>query len=259
MSMPPFNPTVYVVILNWNGYDDTTSCLDSFRKVTYPCYRIVVVDNGSERDEGRLIKKKYGDFVQVIRCKKNLGFAGGSNLGIRWALKNDSDYILLLNNDTVVDAPFLTELVNAAEKDNKIGIVGPKVYNFYAPKEIHTAGGKINFWTGNAPCIGRGQKDNGKFDHQREVEYVSGCALMIKSHVLRKTGLLNEKYFAYYEETELCTIARRLGYKVVYVPSAKIWHKISSSSESELSFYYMIRNRFLFMKRNANALQYFTF
>ena len=122
------SPKVAIVILNWNGLADTLECLDSLQKIVYPNYVVVVIDNGSNGNDAEIIKKKFGDFVFVIEEEKNLGFAGGCNEGIRWALHSGAKYVLLLNNDTVVDPNFLIELVNVAQNDPQIGIVGPKVY-----------------------------------------------------------------------------------------------------------------------------------
>ncbi len=180
-------------------------------------------------------------------------------MGIRWALRSGAKYVLLLNNDTVVDPNFLIELVNVSQNDEQIGIVGPKIYYYEQPNRIYSAGGKVNFWTGNAPLIGRGENDDGKFDNVEEVDYVSGCALLIKEETIKTIGLLNEIYFAYYEETEWCLKARKAGFKVVYVPKARIWHKgpgIKTSKTNALRIYYMTRNRFLFVKRNSSCLQF---
>lgn len=251
-------PEVTVVILNWNGLEDTLECLESLRKITYPNYKVVVIDNGSKGNDAQILEEKFGNFIHLIRNEINIGFAGGNNIGIQWALNRDTNHVLLLNNDTVVDPRFLKELVRAAESDQRIGIVGPKIYYYYWPNRIYSAGGKINFWTGKAPTTGARQIDDGTFDSTKEVDYTSGCALLIKEETIRKIGFLNDMYFAYYEETEWCVKARRQGYKVVYVPKAKIWHKTPRGARklSELRLYYMTRNRFLFMKRNAGGLQF---
>jgi len=250
-------PKVAIVILNWNGLSDTLKCLESLKTIVYPDYSVVVIDNGSKGNDAEIIKEKLRDFVCVIEEEKNLGFAGGSNVGIRWALGSDAKYVLLLNNDTIVDPNFLIELINVAQNDVQIGIVGPKVYNYEQPNRIGAAGGKVNFWTGTTPCIGQDAIDDGRFDKIKEVDFVSGCALLIKEETIRRIGLLKELYFAYYEETEWCTKANKAGFKVVYVPKARIWHK--SQKTSELSMYYSTRNRFLFVKRNSSGFQLIVF
>ena len=251
---------VAIIILNWNGLEDTVECLESLRRTTYPSYKIAVVDNGSKGNDASILEKKYGKVVEVIRSKTNRGFAGGCNIGIKWAFKTDATHILLLNNDTTVDRRFLAELVEAAKSDPKIGIVGPKIYYYDDRHRIATAGGTINFWTGNAPLIGRETIDNGEFEDVKQVDYVSGCALLIKREAIEKIGIFDEEYFAFYEETDLCTRARRSGYEVVVAPKSVLWHKVSRSDKSgEISWYFMTRNRFLFMKKNATGIHFLFF
>jgi GT2 family glycosyltransferase len=255
-------PKIAIVILNWNGLLDTLECLGSIQKIVYPNYTVVVIDNGSKGNDVEIIRRNFGNSVCVIENEKNLGFAGGCNVGIRWALSSGAKYVLLLNNDTVVDPNFLMELVNVSQIDMQTGIVGPKIYYYEQPNRIYSAGGRVNFWTGKAPNIGIREIDDGRFDNIEEVDYVTGAALLIKEETIEKIGLLSEIYFAYYEETEWCLKARKAGFKVVYVPKARIWHKshdTKTSSANALSVYYMTRNRFLFMKRNSNALQFVVF
>ncbi|MCJ7633082.1 glycosyltransferase family 2 protein [Candidatus Bathyarchaeota archaeon] len=248
-------PKVIIIILNWNRPRDTSDCLESLKRILYRNYEVVVVDNGSTGNDAQMLEQDFGNLIHVIRNKVNQGFAGGNNVGIRWALGRGCEYVLLLNDDTVVDPEFLSELILVAENDKQAGIVGPKICCYDEPKRIYSAGGRINLWTGSAPSIGRGRIDNGEFDDIEEVDYVSGCALLIRKDTILRIGLLNERYFAYYEETEWCVRARKQGYSVTYVPRAKILHK-EKTRESELSLYYMTRNRFLFMKRNASRLKY---
>lgn len=251
------NAAVAIVILNWNGLEDTVECLESLRRITYPSYKIVVVDNASRGNEASILEKKYGKVVEVIRSKTNMGFAGGCNIGIRWVLKTDATHILILGNDTTVDRRFLAELVEAAKSDPKIGIVGPKIHDYYDRQRIQAAGGTVNFWTGNAPLIRRDTIDNGEFEGVKQVDYVSGCALLIKREAIEKIGIFDEEYFAYYEETDLCTRARRSGYEVVVAPKSVLWHKVKRSEKAgEISWYFMVRNRFLFMKKNATGIRF---
>lgn len=246
-------PKVAIVILNWNGLADTLECLDSIRKIEYPNFIVAVIDNGSRGNDAEVIEKEFSPFVCVIRKAKNLGFTGGSNEGIRWALHSGANYVLLLNNDTVVDPSFLGELVEVAQSDPLIGIVGPKVCYYEEPKRIAIAGGKVNFWSGNTVRIGADQIDDGQFDSVKMVDFVCGVALLIKAETIKRIGLLNDLYFAYYEETEWCAKAKQATFKIVYVPKAKILHKTHKRKSSELEEYYMTRNRFIFMKNNSMA------
>jgi len=197
-----------------------------------------------------------------IKNEKNFGFAEGNNIGMRYALKALSpDYILLLNNDTVVDKRFLDELVKVAESDKRIGIIGPKIYYYNDPNRIHSAGAKVNLYTGTFSPIGCNEIDIGQFDRMKAVDYISGCALLIKRELLEKIEFLNPIYFAYFEETEMCMRAKNHGYGVIYTPQARIWHKVSSSTKkSGRHLYYLTRNRFIFIKNNSsNKVQCTTF
>jgi GT2 family glycosyltransferase len=252
-------PKVTIVVINWNGLTDTLECLRSIQNLEYPNYNVVVIDNCSKGNDAEIIRSKFGNFVCVIEEEKNLGFAGGNNVGIRWALRNRAKYVLLLNNDTVVDPSFLMELVTISQNDQEIGIVGPKIYYYESPHRIYSAGGKVNLWTGNAPLIGWGENDVGKFENFKEVDYVTGCALLIKEETIKKIGVLNETYFAYYEETEWCLKAKKAGFRVIYVPKARIWHKDpvkKTNKTNALRIYYMTRNRFIFEKRNSSSFQF---
>jgi GT2 family glycosyltransferase len=250
-------PSVAIIILNWNGLSDTIECLESLERVTYPCFHILVVDNGSKGNDASVLEEKFGGQIDIIRSQINMGFAGGCNIGIRRVLRTDATHILFLNNDTMVDHRFLAELVEVAESDQKIGIVGPKIYYYDDIQRIAAAGGKINFWTGNAPTIGRGIIDDGEFEDIKQVDYVNGCALLIKKEVIERIGVFDEDYFAYYEETDLCTRARRSGFKVVVAPKSILWHKVNRSDKSgKMYLYFMTRNRFLFMKKNATGIHF---
>lgn len=255
-------PKVLVIILNRNGKDDTLECLQSFKEIDYPNYEIVVVDNGSSDGSQRIIKEKF-PYVELIENRENLGFSRGNNVAIRYALRKKVDYVLLLNNDTVVHRHLLKELVEVAEISTKIGIVGPKIYYYDNPKTIWFAGGLINLKRGTVRHIGKNENDIGQFDEVKEVDYVTGCALMIKREVIEKIGLLDEDYSPiYYEDTDWGIKAMKKGYKCVYVPKAKLWHKVSSTMGGEMSapeMYLMTRNLILFVRKHGSAREKITF
>ena len=253
-------PEVAIVILNWNGLEDTVECLESLKRVNYPNYEVVLVDNGSEGNDAEVLRERFGDYIHLIENDRNYGFAEGNNIGMRYALQSSNpDYVLLLNNDTVVDPGFLSELVEVAESDRSIGIVGPKVYYYYEPNRISCAGANIDWW--NVGTWPTNEVDVGQFDSVEEVDWVSGCALLIKRITLDEIGLLYTGYFAYFEETEWCVKCRKAGYKVVYVPHARVWHKVLSTAAKTggLFLYYMTRNRFLFMKRNSTKMRFLVY
>ena len=256
------HPRVCIIILNWNGLEDTIECLASLKKVTYRNYEVIVVDNGSEGNDVEILRKNFKDYIHIIENDKNYGFAEGCNIGVRYALENsDADYMLLLNNDTVVAPDFLAELVKVAESDPLIGIVGPKIYFYFEPNKIQSAGAQIHWRTGEVSLIGYREIDVGQSDEVREVEWVSGCAFLIRTKNIRDIGLMHAEYFTYFEDTDLCVRCRKAGYRVIYVPGARIWHKqqLDVREMNSLQWYYATRNRFLFMRRNSTTIQLISF
>lgn len=255
-------PKVSIIILNWNGLEDTIECLESLKKITYPNYEVIVVDNGSEGNDAQVLREKFGDYIHLIQNNKNYGFCEGNNIAIRYVLSNSSpDYILLLNNDTVVDQEFLTELVRVAEGHLAIGIAGPKVYFYSEPKKLQFTRAKIELGKGRVVRIGAGEIDSGQYETIEETDYCPGSCFIIKREVIQRIGMLDVNYFAYWEETDYCQRAKGEGFRLVYCPQAKVWHKVSSSSKKIGGFYeyYMTRNRFRFTKRHANRRQFVSF
>ncbi len=258
-------PRVSIIILNYNGLKDTIECLNSLKKITYQNYEVIVVDNASKGNDADILEEKYKDYIILIRNKENLGFTGGNNVGIRKVLEEDkSDYILLLNNDTVVEPNFLDELVKVCQSNSKVGILGPKIYfyDFEGRKDvIQSAGARINLWLGKFEGKGGGEIDKGQFDKISEVDYVGGSCLLIKTEVIKKIGLFDEKYFLYFDETDLCIKAKKAGYLILFVPSSKIWHKQGASTKKEngTEIYYMTRNLFWFERKFANPCQFVFF
>jgi GT2 family glycosyltransferase len=229
-------PLVYVIVLSWNGKKDTLECLASLQQLTYPNARIIVVDNSSSDGTGDAIRSAFPN-IELIVNNSNLRFAGGNNVGIRQSLEGGAEYVLMLNNDTVVDPEFLGRLVEAAESGRKIGIVGPKIYYFDDPKRIWFAGGLIKWWRGRVTHIGIREVDNGEYDVTTEVDYITGCCMLIKREVIETIGMLDERYYIYGEDVDLCVRALRSGYKSVYVPSSRVWHKLSVSTKGHLSWF----------------------
>jgi hypothetical protein len=258
---------VFVVVLHYKGKEFTRQCLLSLEKLKMVGFsaKIVVVDNHSPEpiDE---FKKEFKK-VTFLKNGQNLGFAEGNNVGIRQALKKKADYVLILNNDTTVDRNLLSELLRAAEKDRKIGIVAPKIY--FAPGyEYHKARykpseqGKVFWYAGgaidwqNVLCSHRGVDEVNKrqYDKQTNTDYASGCALLVKRQIFEKIGLFDKRYFLYLEDVEFCQRAKKVGFKVVYVPKALLWHFNAGSSEvgGPLHDYFLTRNRMLFGLKYAS-------
>lgn len=251
-------PKVVIIILNWNGKEDTAECLNSLGAVTYPSYEVLVVDNASSDGSVEYLREKFPG-QKLIENKENQGFSAGNNAGIKWAMENSADYVLLLNNDTVVDPAFLDELVKVAEGDKRIGIVGPKMY-YYEPKDmLYFAGATINWYTGRTKHVGIKKIDRGQFDSIQDADFIAGAAMLIKKEVIDAVGMLPTEYFLQYEDIDYSVNARRHGYRLVYVPGAKIWHRISASTNKIRinKIYYEARNRFIFLKKYSTKLQYF--
>jgi len=264
-------PRVSIIILNWNGLEDTIECLESLKKITYPNYEVILVDNGSEGNDAQVLKEKFGDYIHLIRNDRNYGYTGGNNIGIRYALdKGSPDYILILNNDMVVAPDFLTEMVKVAESDDSIGIVGPKVYYYDFPDIIHSAGMKTNAWLGYFGSIGYKHLDAGQYDTQQEVDSISGCCLLVKKEIIHQVGMFDESYFCYWDEVDYCFRAKSAGFRIIYVPQAIAWHKKVLKKKiwgklpyeekaSALAYYYWTRNSFKFARKRSTKGQYYTF
>ena len=251
------SPGLCIIVLNWNGLADTQECLRSLQKVTYPNREVILVDNASTGDDVSQLDKEFGESIRIIRNEKNYGFAGGNNAGIRYALDRSSpDYVFLLNNDTVVDPDFLDELVKAGEANPDAGILGPKVYyyDFDGRKDvIWAAGGKIRWWhPWFYHTTGQGHDDLPKYQKLRDVPWISGAAIMIKRQVLEQISLLNAEYFLGGEDVEYCLKARARGFRCLYVPTARIWHKVGRSRLKHGPRFSELPDYFRLLRRNTS-------
>lgn len=243
-------PKVSIIILNWNGLNDTIECLESVRKIDYPNYEIVVVDNGSTDGSAEGIKRLFPE-ITLIRNKENLGYAGGNNVGIRYALKSEADYIFLLNNDTIVRNETILNLVQFFEKEHEYALASPLIFNYFKPAEIESYGSYVNPDTGRVKLLSSRQQYN----------CLSGAALMVRCDSIKNVGLLDERFFLYYEDTDWCFRFSERKYKFAIVETSVVLHKHGSSGGgncSPLSLYYSIRNKRLFCEkrkpRNLNWL-----
>lgn len=258
---------VFIIILNWNGKEFIFKCLDSVLKLKSDHLRlsVVVVDNASTDDSDKIVEERYKG-IKILRNQENLGFSGGNNVGIRYALENGADYVLILNPDTIVDQNLAVQLIKVAEKDARIGMISPKIY--FAPgyeyhkvryselergKVIFYAGGEIDWENVLDSHRGVDEVEKGQYDEVSETDFATGCAMLVKREVLEKVGVFDPKYFLYREDNDLCQRAKKAGYKVVYAPGGKVWHLNASSSVvgGDLHDYYLTRNRLLFGLRYA--------
>lgn len=251
------SPLTFIVMLNWNQAGLTLACLDSLAEVTYPNFRIVLVDNGSTDGSVPRIRARYPE-LHIIENGENLGFSPANNLGIEHALAKGAEYVLLLNNDTVVAPDFLEPLIETAESSPDVGVVSPKIYYLDEPQRIWYGGGYIDWKTGLTAHLRVGQVDSDEPDQAiQEVSFVSGCAMCVKRAVLETVGLMDGRFFLYYEDTDWCARINHAGFRCLYVPHSKIWHKVSASTgaASPQTAYYIARNEVLFLQKNSPGLR----
>jgi GT2 family glycosyltransferase len=252
-------PRVCIIILNWNSFDVTLDCLASLRKIDYRNFEVIVVDNGSVDSSADRLAESAPE-ARLIRNAANLGFTGGNNVGIRDALERDPRYLLLLNNDTIVAPDFLSQMVQVAESDRRIGILNPKIYYHEPPNRLWHAGGIHKPWYSEAKALGCRKIDNGDYDEVREVSFVTGCALLIKTEIVKQIGFLDEMYFLGWEDVDWTMRVMQAGYKAYYVPQSRIWHLESYDTKKnggkQLRDYYGIRNSILFARKHMPAWWY---
>lgn len=250
-------PFVSIITVNYNQVQATCEFIESTRQLNYREFEIIVVDNGSKEDP-KIIQEKYPD-VNLIISDKNLGFAGGNNLGINAAL---GDYLFFVNNDVELSPTTLEAMISRFEKDDDIGMVSPKIKFFHHPDTIQYAGyTEINPYTARNRTIGKYEKDEGQYDVARITHYGHGAAMMVKRETLKRIGLMPEEFFLYYEEMDWCEQIKRAGFKIYYEPEAVVYHKesLSVGKKNALKTYYMTRNRILFMRRNASLNNFLIF
>lgn len=257
---------VFVTTISFNNSKATSECLESLEKIKKDNIdlTIVVIDNASK--EKFETENKYKNFkLHLIRSEKNLGFSGGQNLGIKYALSRGADYLVILNNDVIVDENFLLELISSF-RDN-IGIVVPKIYfakgyEFHKDRYRDSELGKVIWYAGGILDLknvigshkGVDEVDTGQFDRAEETDNATGCCMAVKREIFEKLGMLDENYFLYYEDSDFNLRTKKAGYKILYQPKAIIWHKNAGSSGgsgSPLQDYYITRNRMIFGMRYA--------
>ena len=258
-------PSIAVILVNWKKYNLTSNCINSLNKSNYKNFKIILVDN--EYSEKSLIelKNKYNELI-VFKEKNNLGFAGGNNIGIRYALENDYDYIMLLNNDTEVKENFILPLVERMEKNLFLAAVQPLILNFSNKSIIWNAGGKLNKFLGLTSTRLNNNKLNSSIVFDDYTDWISGCCILIKSEILTKVGLLDEKFFNYYEDVDWSLRMKNLGYDLGFVKESIIYHHGSSSSKNKKNkegvisskiHYFNIRNHILLLKKHKNLFNFF--
>lgn len=264
MKSSPSNaadPLVSIVVVNWNGKQITLDCLKSLQAIEYPRVQVIVVDNNSQDGSADAIRSSFPD-VTVMPMDDNLRFAGGNNAGIARALSEGSEYVLLLNNDTLVDAGFVGPMVERMRSEASCGAVAPKIYYADDPNRIWFAGGLISFWNGTMRHIGIRETDAGQYNIPRTIDYASGCCILTSRDVIQEVGMLDESYFIYGEDADWCMRVRGAGHTIFYEPQARIWHRLSVSSGGHLSWFKM-KNKAMsnlrFFARYASWYHWLTF
>lgn len=245
-------PKVFIIILNWNKPEDTLECLLSCKNINYENYEIIVVDNHSSDDSVSKIKSSFPQ-IRIIENSENLGYAGGNNVGMRYALEQGADYVLLLNNDVIVDKKVLSELIRIAQSSPQAGMLAPKVL-YYDDRDVINSLGTSMDWLRLRPYLGAcNQKDAESFNQVEKKDILLGCALLIHKTTIQRIGMLDEKFFIFHEEADWCFRNLKSGFINLVVPSAVIYHKASKTMRefSCLTHYYSIRNFLYLTTRNA--------
>ena len=243
-------PCVVTVILNTNRREDTLACLASLEQGTYKNHKIIVLDNDSSDGSVEALRSSF-PAVRIIKLQQNLGYAGNNNVGIQVALTQGAEWVLVLNEDTILAPDCLSQLIRTGQSDPRIGIVGPMVYHHNESNVIQSAGGKLGRdWQAWHLC--QNEQDHGQFSLTHEVDWISGCAILVRREVIEQVGTLDKRFFYYWEETEWCIRARKSGWRIMHVPQAKLWHKgVQRDYQPSPSVtYYATRNHFLMLAKH---------
>lgn len=246
-------PLVSIIIVNWNGGEVFRQCLTSLEKIDYPNWELVIVDNGSKDESITSITSTTGIMrIKIIKNQENLGFAKANNQGYKLAR---GKYVLLLNNDTLVKSDFLTKLVERMERDRTLGVIQPKIFLMDKPGFLDNAGSfltRIGFWH----HWGFLEKDGPEFGQERDIFSAKGACMLIKHSVIDRVGLFDEDFISYFEETDFCWRVWLAGYRVVYYPQAKIYHKVGFTIRrldvSNINYHYY-KNRITALLKNLEA------
>lgn len=247
-------PFVTALVLNWNLPEDTRRCVESLQQSDYSNLRVVVVDNGSRAEVYTQLRAEL-PHVEFVRSEVNLGFAEGNNLGFRSALEQGADYVLVLNNDTVVDPHMVSRLVEVAEAEPNAGLIGPIIYYLDRPGDVWFAG--YRFLHG-IYILRRGLHLKPPVEPVEDVEFVSGCGVLIRRAVLEQVGFFSNEYFMYYEDLDLCFRALAAGWRILCVTDARMWHAVSTSTggpDSPIKQYYQVKSSLIFYRKHSRGIK----
>lgn len=243
---------VSISIINWNGKNVLMDCLSAVRELEYPIYQIILVDNGSTDGSVAAVKESFPE-VTLVEKDKNYGVILARNIGLRTALESPMDYVLLLDNDIIANSSTLRHMIDVAENDPTIGLVGAKLYYYDKPDVLFSAGGYINYTQNIHGNRGQNEKDRGQYDRLQEVHSLGFACMLIRRKVLETVGLLDPNYIGYgFGDTDFSMRVRHAGYKIMFCPMAKVWHKHESSSSNRR---YTFRKKYL---EARNAIRFVT-
>lgn len=246
---------IIVIILNWNRAHDTCQCVHSLQRSDYQPLEILVVDNGSSIEEYTVLQTALPT-IPILRSEINLGFAGGNNLGLRYAVEHNADYALMVNNDTIVATDMIRQMIDTAETHPQAGLIGPIIYYLNQPKEVWFAGYRFSH---DIYILRRGLNLLPPLNPVEEVDFVSGCAMLIRGSVLAKVGFLEEDYFMYYEDLDYCFRVKKAGFTILCVTGASMWHAVSASTggaDSPLKQYYQVKSSLIFYRQHSHGFRY---
>ena len=255
-------PVVVAVVLNWNNPTDTVDCVKSLKGSTYPNLETVIVDNGSSDDSVTTFRETFPE-LNVLETGQNLGYAGGNNIGIGHALPRGAAYVFLVNNDVTVAPETVSRLVDAAEQQPEAAATGPLVFWRAEPTRLYAAYGSVDYSEAIVKLRGRNADSHGQFASTMAVDWVLGCAILLRREAVEDVGTFDERFFAYHDEVDWCTRARKKGHTIVLVPTARVWHVGQSSTGGEryasAKRYFVGRNSVLFAKKHATLIQWVKF
>jgi len=255
------DPSVAIILVNWNGFDFTKACLSSLKSLEFPDFKVILVDNASEGEEGKRLKDSFPEIL-LIENKENLGFTGGNNVGIKKALEEGYSHVMLLNNDTEVKSDFLGEMMRKFYPNPKLGVIQPLICFLHQRNKIWSAGGKWNSFLGRPITLGDRKNLEDYPLKDSSLDWATGCCMLISREALLATGLLNEDYFAYFEDVEWSLRFREKGFEIALASKAFIYHEAGASSKKQHSegtlsanvFYYHVRNQFFLIKSEVKGL-----
>lgn len=253
-------PSVHVIVLDWNGLEDTMACVESLHRLHGENLTLVVVDNGSDRSPHARLAAEYPD-VEVVRNQTNLGYSGGNNVGIERALARGADFVWVLNNDTTVDEGALEALLRTAARHPRAGAVGGKVLRADRPATLWMAWGRVTWLQSLIALDGKDCPDGPKYDVEREVEWIPGCSMLFRAEALREVGGFDETFFAYHEDVDWAARARAAGWQLWYNGASVIRHAVHASSGGEeasytgFRTYLSARNSVLYAQRHGTIGQ----